>query len=48
MKAMKYVDIVFIVYPWATTTYLQVIFAKFMVQIIADFTGMPLYDDREK
>lgn len=44
---MKYADIVLIVYPWALSICLQVIFAKFMVQLIADFTGLPLYDDRE-
>jgi len=48
VTVMKYADIVLIIYPWAMSICLQVIFAKFMVQIIADFTGMPLYDDREK
>jgi hypothetical protein len=46
VTAMKYADIVLIVYPWAMSICLQVIFAKFLVQILADVVGMPLYDDR--
>jgi uncharacterized membrane protein YidH (DUF202 family) len=47
VTAMKYANIVLIVYPWALSICLQVIFSKFMVQIIADFTGISLYSDRE-
>jgi hypothetical protein len=35
-----------VLYPWGITVCFQVIFAKFVVQLLQDFFGVDIYVDR--
>lgn len=47
-RIMRYAEAVLILFPWGFSICLQVIFAKFVCQILSDVLGMPLYLDRER
>jgi hypothetical protein len=44
---MRVSQICLIVYPWGITICFQVILAKFLVQLLNDVGGLPLYDNRD-
>lgn len=46
-KITKLAEIVLIAYPVALTVSVQVIFSKFIIQLLTDVFGLPLYADRE-
>jgi hypothetical protein len=45
-RIMRFSEIVLISYSLSLSICFQVIFAKFVVQILADLFGMNLYEDR--
>lgn len=44
----KVAEFCLIIYPWGITVCFQVIFAKFIMQLLADNFGLDFYEDREK
>ena len=47
-KAMLYSQIMLILFTWAVAICFEVIFMKFMVQLLADVVGLDLLADRDK
>jgi amino acid permease len=46
-RITKLAEIVLITYPLAITISVQVIFSKFITQLLTDIFGLPLYSNRE-
>ena len=47
-KFRKFAEVCLIIYPWGITVCFQVIFAKFVLQLLADVFNMDIYKLREK
>lgn len=44
----KFAEFCLIIYPWGITVCFQVIFAKFMMQLLDDNFSLGLYEDRDE